>query len=450
MPVQRPLRIAGHGLVQRLDDLTIGARDRSPGVVNEQALLGGGNQSRLLELGQVAAQVGLIEAQNLFQVAHAQRVIGEQVEDAKAVGVGQGFQGFVQVHERIVMHTGPGGKGRAFDRRGLLVYAGPMRIAIIGTGWVTTAHLEALSKIPEAEVVGVAGRNEARLRELTAQSGARPYSDYRALVNAEKPDAVLLLWPPHLHGDVELFLADHVGAVLVEKPLANSAEPAEAALAAFQRAGTLVAVAYQNRYREGVRRARALFAASADKPVLVNGWWVGDTPGPTWWRNKQQSGGQFVEQCTHVVDLARYLVGEVKTVQAFGTLAFQTDATVTVEDAMTVNVQFASGALGTFQTGCFSRTGGAAPGVGLTVASASAVARFSSWGFDATIDNGEGVQTLAGEPDIFERQARAFVEAVRTGDRSLIACDYADGLASLRVGLAANRSLELGGQPVSL
>ena len=323
------------------------------------------------------------------------------------------------------------------------------RIALIGTGWVAGMHLQVLSKLPGVEVVGVAGRNPQRLAELTGSSGARGYLDYREMVEKEKPDGVYLTLPPHLHGDVEVYLAGRVKGVLIEKPLANTREAAERALAAFQKAGTLVSVGYQNRYLPGVLMAKQWFAASPDKPILVNGWWVGDTPSPLWWKNKQQSGGQFVEQCTHVVDLARYIVGDITEVQAFGTTAFRTDPEATVEDALTVNAKFVTGALGTFQTGCFGQADSPArPGIGLTIASRTAVIRFSGWGFDATLQTADGLQNWPSMPDSFRFQAEAFVRALSAGDRSGIASDYADGLASLKVGLAANLSLERGGLPV--
>jgi len=317
-----------------------------------------------------------------------------------------------------------------------------MRIAFIGTGWVTGMHLAALAKLEDVQVAGIAGRNQERLKALCPPGGPKPYESYLAMLKQEKPDGVFLTLPPHLHGEVEEALADHVAAVLVEKPLANSLEPAQRAQAAFQRAGTLVSVAYQNRYRLGAQKARELFARSTDKPISVNGWWLGEMPGPAWWRNKQQSGGQFVEQCTHIVDLARFLAGEISEVQAFGAPGQGTDPAITVEDAITVNARFASGAIGNFTTGCFSSTESAKPGIGLVVASRSALVRFSGWGFQTTVQEGAHTETFDVEPDIFEVQARAFVAALRTGDRSGILCDYADGLASLKVGLAANQSMD--------
>ena len=317
-----------------------------------------------------------------------------------------------------------------------------MRIAVIGTGWVTGLHLKAFATLADVEVVGLAGRNQQRARELTAGSRTRVYEDYRPMIRQEKPDGVLVALPPHLHGDVEVFCADHVAAVLVEKPLAQSLEPVLRAQEAFRNAGTLVSVGYQNRYRRGSLRARDFFATAKDKPVLVQGWWVGDIPGPPWWRNKAQSAGQFVEQCTHVVDLARFIVGDIDQVQALGTHSFHRDPSISVEDAVVVNARFASGALGQFSTGCFVAPGlPAVADIGLTITSRSAVVRFSSWGFEATLTYGDQVETFAPEPDIFAVQARAFVDAWKTKNRSLILSDYADGLESLKVGLAANEAL---------
>jgi len=317
-----------------------------------------------------------------------------------------------------------------------------MRIAVIGTGWVTGMHLDALKNIEGAEVVAIAGRNRTRLGQLCAPWSAKPYESYLEMLKVERPDGVLLTLPPHLHGEVEVACAEYSGAVLVEKPLAQSLEPAQQALAAFRKAGTLVSVGYQNRYRAGVRRVKEFFAASSDKPILVQGSWVGDMPGPAWWRNKAQSGGQFVEQCTHVVDLARYLVGDIETVQSFCTEQLSVDPAVTVESAQVVNARFRSGALGQFATGCFVESGFTAGSqIHLTLASRTAVARFSTWGFGATLSYGDQMEVLPSEPDIFETQARAWVGAWKTGDRSLVLSDYADGLESLKVTLAATCGL---------
>ena len=147
-------------------------------------------------------------------------------------------------------------------------------------------------------------------------------------------NAVFILLPPHLHGELERACAEHVGAVLVEKPITTSLEQAEAINAHFKRAGTIVSVGYQNRYRASVQQARACFTAAAPG-ILVNGWWIEQMPPPSWWRRMEQSGGQFVEQCTHLVDLCRYLIGEITEVSAYRTGGFMPEVpNFNVEDAM--------------------------------------------------------------------------------------------------------------------
>lgn len=314
-----------------------------------------------------------------------------------------------------------------------------MRIAIVGTGWVAGIHLQALQDAG-AEVVGVVGRNQERLTLLCPQGGPRPYHNIRELLASEKPDGVYVTLPPHAHDGVEQDLAGRVKGVLLEKPISNNLDEALRSLEAFTAAGTIVSVGYQNRYQRGAQRARELFL-HGDKPALINGWWAGERPPPLWWRNKAQSGGQFVEQCTHVVDLARFLAGDIAEVHAFGTSAFHDDPSQTVEDAITVNVRFASGAVGTFSTGCFADGPVVQTGIGLVLASRSAVVRYEGWGFAATVQNGDGLQTFPSEPSIFVIQAKAFLHALETGDRSVIQSDYHDALKSLEVGLLANRSL---------
>jgi len=329
-----------------------------------------------------------------------------------------------------------------------------MNIGIIGTGWVSTQHVEALNKIPEARVVGIAGRNTERAKELArmAVGGDEPkvWDDGITMVRQANLDAVLVLLPPHLHGELEREIARHVPAALIEKPVGIDLATTEGIAEAFERAGTLVSAGYMNRYRKTTAKVRDLFSSPDHRPVLINGWWVNETPPPLWWRRKDQSGGQFVEQCTHLVDLARWVAGEVTEVSAFSTRGFITELPgFTVDDALTVNLRFASGALGSFTTGCFPlgnpSTGRGTDGVGMTFSSRTTQCTLTGWAMDLDWKNnrGEGA-TQKSDEDIFAVQNRAFLEAARTGNRALIHSSYPDAVRTLRVTLAAERSAQTG------
>ncbi len=328
----------------------------------------------------------------------------------------------------------------------------PFDIALIGTGWVAEKHIAAIGKIPGARVAAIAGRNGARLAELSSSCGAAPYADYREMLAKERLDAAFILLPPHLHGELELACAARVPAILVEKPVARDMATAARAAEAFEREGTFAAAAYMNRCRPSVAKAKASFAAPNPAPVLVEGRWVGDIPSPAWWRDKALSGGQFVEQCTHLVDLARYIVGEPVEVSAGAASGFvdglQGYAT---DDAMSVKLRFASGALGSFTTGCYARPGiYAEGGISMEIGSRELRCSLSGWDMDLVLrrwaGEGRGIQTesVNSEGDIFEIEDRLFIEAARSGDPSLFPSSYADAMRTLAVTLAANESAASG------
>ena len=316
-----------------------------------------------------------------------------------------------------------------------------MKVGIIGTGWVAEKHLAALKQIEAVEVVAITGRNQARAQELAAPFGATAYENHLPMLERESLDAVFILLPPHLHGDLERACAEHVGAVLIEKPVTTSLDQAEAINETFKQAGTLVSVGYQNRYRASVRQARACFTPEAPG-ILANGWWIENMPPPSWWRRMGQSGGQFVEQCTHLVDLSRYLMGEITEVSAYRTGGFMTEVPdFNVDDAMVVNVRFTSGALGAFCTGCFPEAGHAKAGISLNLSTRHQRVIFETWDFEGKIHSGDGeVTELPATEDAFLVQNKAFLDAVTNRDASGILSDYQDAMRTLAVTLAANES----------
>lgn len=327
-----------------------------------------------------------------------------------------------------------------------------MRVGIIGTGWVTEKHLAALKKIEAAEVVALAGRNQARAQELAAPFGARSYENYLPMLERESLDVVFILLPPHLHGDLERACAEHVGALLIEKPISTSKEQAEAINACFKKAGTLVSVGYQNRYRESAQAARTCFSETSPG-IMANGWWIEPMPPPPWWRRMEQSGGQFVEQCTHLVDLSRYLMGEIVEVSAYRTGGFMPEVpSLNVDEGMVVNARFASGALGSFATGCFPLGGHAQTGISLNLSTRQHRVTFETWDFHGKIHSGQGeAADVPSVADPFLLQNQALLDAVANKDPGGILSDYDDAMRTLAVTLAANQSArEKNGAPVKV
>jgi len=329
-----------------------------------------------------------------------------------------------------------------------------MKLGIIGTGWVTGLHLDALKTIEGVEVAAIAGRNQARAKELAEPWKAHTYETPLAMLEKESLDAAFILLPPHLHGDLERACAEHVKGLLIEKPISQSLETALEINETFKKAGTIVSVAYQNRYRQSAQTAHRLF--SGDQGILAHGWWTTQMPPPPWWRNFDQSGGQFVEQCTHLLDICRYTMGDVEEVSSYATRGFMNEVpNFSVDDAMVVNARFASGALASFTTGCFpvedhKETPGG--GIGLSLSSRRHRIVMSGWGFEATVDSIDEERThIPTQEDIFAIQDQIFLDAVSSGDSSKILSSYDDALKTLAATLAANESArQQDGAPVKV
>lgn len=319
-----------------------------------------------------------------------------------------------------------------------------MRIVFIGSGGIARSHVQGLVKRADVTLVGAYDVATDRATTFTKEFGGVPYNTIAELLDQAKPDAAWVCLPPFAHGDAEMALAARRIPFLVEKPISNSMETARTILNALEKSGTMAAAGYMTRYRRSVNRVKEILAL--DPPVLAHGAWIGGAPGVMWWRIKAQSGGQIIEQTTHTFDLARYVVGEPTLVYAQGTRGYVKDMPhYDVEDASTVTVQFANGAVGNLMSCCASKAGG---GVYLTVAASNNYITFTGWEHSVVIrKSAMEEERITGESNIFEVEDGAFIEAVKTGNAGLVRSPYADALKTLAFCLAANKSLETG-QPV--
>ena len=189
-----------------------------------------------------------------------------------------------------------------------------LRVALIGPGFIAQRHLEVLSSEPGAELVGIASRSLARAEAAARRFGGRPYDDIERMLDAERPDAVWVCVTPDAHGALELGLIERGIHLFVEKPLAADPETPERISAAVDAAGLIAGVAYHWRAMDTLGELEDVIAS---RPVkLLNGHWHDNLPGVAWWRDLATSGGQMVEQATHLVDLSRRLLGEATVVAA--------------------------------------------------------------------------------------------------------------------------------------
>ena len=320
-----------------------------------------------------------------------------------------------------------------------------VKLGFIGTGGIANYHLKNLVQMDDVNVVSFYDVNLQRAQKAAGEhAGAKAYASIDDMLDAGGLDGVYVCVPPLAHGDTEFKLIERSLPFLVEKPLGiDRGIPGEIARKA---AGSklLTAVGYHWRYDQSTALAKEALAGS--QPGMALGYWMGGMPMVPWWRVRSGSGGQFVEQTTHIVDLLRYLCGEVREVYAaYGLQVMDKQVPGTdVADVGTVTLKLANGMVATISNTCLLPVG---HHVGLDIYTDLGVLELRSGGLRELTPEGERLRKNKTNPYFVEDEA--FIHALRTGDSSRILSDYADALRTHEVTIAANESA-ISGKPVSL
>jgi len=176
--------------------------------------------------------------------------------------------------------------------------------------------------------------------------------------------------PNAAHAEPCIAAAEAGKHVLCEKPLARTAEEAATMLAAVRKAGVKHMVAFNYRFAPAIRQAHELITSGAlgriyhYRAVYLQEWILPHYGTPRLWRlDKEQAGsGALGDLGAHIIDLAHYLVGDLRSVGAM-TKTFIGErplpdgsgmAPVDVDDAFVASVEFAGGALGTLEATRFA------------------------------------------------------------------------------------------------
>lgn len=316
-----------------------------------------------------------------------------------------------------------------------------VQVGIIGTGGFSAVHGRILSKMEGVRVQAICGTTLGKAETLAAQfNDAKGYDNLTAMLDTERLDAVYICVPPMAHGELEAQLTERNIPFFVEKPLGVNTEIPQNILMQIRQKSLLTSVGYHFRYKDTVRVLRQTLQTR--ELGMSIGQWMTNMPLVPWWRKQEGSGGQFIEQTTHVVDLLRYCAGEVKEVYAaYGNrIMHNQHEHVTVADVGSVTMKLANGSVAAISNTC------ALPGgvdrVGLTFYTGVGILDWNPKRLD--IIGADGKKELVDSTNAYEAENQAFIHAVRTGDRSLILSDYEDSYRTQLVTCAALQSASTG------
>jgi predicted dehydrogenase len=320
-----------------------------------------------------------------------------------------------------------------------------LKIGFIGTGGFTRFHCNLLAKMENVDVTAFCGTNLGKAETLSGEwSNAKAYSDIEHMLDSQKLDAVYVCVPPTAHGEIEYRLIERNIPFFVEKPLAIDAELPEHIAKQVELNKLITCVGYNFRYAESTARAREMLK---DRTVgMAIGYWMSKLPALKWWRNQDGSGGQFIEQTTHIVDLLRYLLGEAKEV--YGRYAqrylHEVEEGFTIDDVGSVTVTFESGAIASINNTCLLPV---KHQVGVNVYTNIGVLELAP---ERLTDVSEkGVTVYENTKNAFVTEHEVFLNAVRTKDPTGILSTYCDALLTQKLTAAALKSAKTG-EPVRI
>ncbi len=234
-----------------------------------------------------------------------------------------------------------------------------MRYALIGCGRISTNHIKAAVN-NGLEIVAVCDvlpeHMDAVLEKHGLQSDPkiRRYTDYKELLDQEKPELVSIATESGSHAEIALEAIDRGIHVIIEKPMAMSISDAEEIIRRSRKKGVKVSACHQNRFNVAVQKMRKAledgrFGTLSHGSVHIR-----------WNRNKEyydqapwrgtwaEDGGTLMNQCIHGIDLLRWTFGDaVDTV--YGLTRQVEHPYLEAEDVGMALVRFKNGAIATIE-----------------------------------------------------------------------------------------------------
>jgi predicted dehydrogenase len=197
-----------------------------------------------------------------------------------------------------------------------------MRVAIIGAGLQARRRAPVVKDWQGAELTIITSKDGKEAEFLSQKMGCEAGIGWETVVTRSDIDVVLVCTPPDIHAAISIAALQAGKHVLCEKPLTRTIAEAEEMIAVAQATGLTLKCGFNHRHHPAIWKAKQLFdQGELGEPVFgrcVYG--ICGRPGyEKEWRADQNvvSGGQFMEQGIHAVDLFRWFLGDFQQVTGF-------------------------------------------------------------------------------------------------------------------------------------
>ena len=193
-----------------------------------------------------------------------------------------------------------------------------LRVAIVGTGSIANAHVQAYLQFPQrcriACLVDIVPEKARRMREQYGLD-AEVLDDHQALLPRTDIDLVDVCTPPYVHAQISINCLRAGKNVVCEKPMAASLEECDRMLRARDESGMQLSIIAQNRFRQPISNLKALLDSGLAGPVrcaqVDSFWWRGHCYYDLWWRGtwEKEGGGCTLNHAVHHIDMLLWMMG---------------------------------------------------------------------------------------------------------------------------------------------
>ena len=246
-------------------------------------------------------------------------------------------------------------------------------VGLIGTGFMGRAHALAFHNarstfdLPvQLKLVALADADAARAQQCADTWGfARSHADWQQLINDPEVGLVAITTPNHLHFPMAMAALEAGKAVYCEKPLAVSLAQAEQMQRAAKAAGVVTRAGYNYQHNPIIGLARQMIDRGELGQIIsfqgeFSEDFMGDPQAPWSWRcDSAHAGGALADLGSHLLAMARYLLGDVESVCADSNTVHpsrpaskgsQQQRDIAIDDQTHALLRFANGARGTFSS----------------------------------------------------------------------------------------------------
>lgn len=227
-----------------------------------------------------------------------------------------------------------------------------IRVAVIGTGGISEAHLKAYTSLGDrCKVVALCDISPEKAEALKQKYNldCEIFTNTEEVASHNEVDLVSVCTPPYMHAELAIACLNGGKHVLVEKPMASSLEECDRMLEAAERSQRILSVVSQNRFYNPIMKLKhVLDSGLLGKVVHAQAdsfWWRGHVYYDLWWRGtwEKEGGGCTLNHAVHHIDMLQWLMGMPDRLQAVTSNTSHDNAEV--EDLSIAVLSYGNGAL---------------------------------------------------------------------------------------------------------